>query len=150
MSNQQEQSTAQGESAIREGLLLLTQQQSSDAVEESNGKVFWATYSADVVGTTGELLVDLDCAGGVKLRFQGVHNTVGIVGKVWGTGPGVLMVDPESLYGKEVDYVFATTPSFLVTVSNVTWISTGNMTGVGAGITTIPPSIGRGKFTKRT
>lgn len=150
MSSQKEQAIEQDESAIREGLLLLTQQQSNDAAEESNGRVFWATYSADVVGTTGQLLVDLDCVGGVKLRFQGVHNTAGIVGKVWGTGPGVLMVDPESLYGKEVDYVFATTPGLFVTISNVTWISTGNMTGVGAGMTTIPPSIGRGKFTKRT
>lgn len=144
------QSLEEIEGSAREAVLRLAEARGDYAPDlAAAGSVFGASFDADLVGTTGTLNVDLDCANGVRLRFEGVHETLGVLGKIGGFAAGVLMVDPASLVGKEVSYAFAATPTFLFAAVNVTWTATGNMTGVGIGLTTIPPSIGTGKFTRR-
>lgn len=110
--------------------------------------LFWATCVARTLGTSGTFEADLDCSNGVKLRFEGKHSAIGVVGAFGGTGPGILVVDPAGLVGKEVDYALAATPTLGIVAFNATWINTGNMTGGGIG-GFVAPSVGKGKFTRR-
>lgn len=134
--------------AYLQSLQSLQNQAAPADVSSGQNWLFWATCIARTVGTSGDLEVSLDVTGGSKLLFRGQHNGIGVIGAFGGTGPGTLMVDPNSLIGKSIDYIVAATPSVGIVAFNITWINTGNMSGAGLG-GFVPPSMGKGTFTRR-